>query len=176
MLLAFRCSAQVEKIKSTAHGLNMMLGDVPKEALIEEMRFEHGKDSVINVVRFDHIGPSLYPLIISSKLPIATDSLGILSVVWQKDSLYDVLEMIDNVNPKIRTREFDKILIRVTYRFEGRSDQYYVTNPIAATKFLKMIERKFIDNKNLADLKTFYRFIGETNLQVFIHGERSWKY
>jgi hypothetical protein len=154
----------------------MMLGDVAKEALIEEMRFEHGEDTAINVIRFDHIGPNLYPLIISSRLPLATDSLGILSFTLQRDTLINFLEMIDHVNPKMRTRKFDKVLLRVTYRFEGRLDQYYVTNPIVTTEFLKLIERKLINNKDSKLLEIFYRFIAETGLQVGVHGKRTWKY
>lgn len=77
----------------------MMLGDVPKEQLIGDIRFEDGQDSGVDVIRFDHVGPNLYPLIISSKLPVPTDSLGLLSFKLQKDTLYNFLEMIDNVTP-----------------------------------------------------------------------------
>jgi hypothetical protein len=176
MLAACVSNAQTSTLKSTAHGLNMMLGDPSKEALLEEMRFEHGKDSSINVIRFDHIGPNLYPLIISSRLPVATDSLGILSFTLQKDTLHNFLEMIDNVNPKMHSRKFDKVLIRVTYRFEGKADLYYVTNPIVTTEFLKLIEKKLINNKDQMALEKFYEFIAETGLQIGIHGKRTWKY
>jgi hypothetical protein len=176
VLAAYTSKAQTYTLKSTAHGFNMMLGDPSKKALLEEMRFEHGKDTSINVIRFDHIGPNLYPLIISGKLPLATDSLGILSFTLQKDTLYNFLEMIDNVNPKMHSRKFDKILIRVTYRFEGKSDLYYVTNPVVTTEFLKLIEKKLINNKDQMALEKFYRFIAETGLQVGVQGERTWKY
>jgi hypothetical protein len=163
-------------LKSWQHGLDMMLGDVPKEKLIEEMRFEHGKDAAINVVRLDHVGPNLYPLLISSKLPVPTDSLGLLSFKLQKDSLYNFLEMIDNVNPKVYNRNRDEVLVRVTYRFEGRMAQYYVTNARITTGFLKMIERKLIAYKDPAALDKFYRFIAEMRLQIGVHGKRTWKY
>ena len=176
MIGACTSNAQTYTLKSTAHGLKMMLGDPSKETLLEEMRFEHGKDTSINVVRFDHIGPNLYPLIISSRLPLTGDSLGILSFTLQKDTLYNFLEMIDNVNPKMHSRKFDKVLIRVTYRLEGKTDLYYVTNPIVTIEYLKLIEKKLINNKDQIALEKFYRFVAETGLQVGIHGKRTWKY
>jgi hypothetical protein len=176
MLTACTSNAQTYSLKSRSHAFDMMLGNPSKETLLEEMLFEHGKDANINVIRIDHIGENLYPLIISSKLPIASDSLGILSFVLQKDTLYNFLEMIDNVNPKMYTRKFDKILIRVTYRFEGKTDLYYVTNPIITTDFFKLIEKKLIDNKDQMALEKFYQFIAWTKLQVTVHGKRTWKY
>lgn len=178
ILLVISCSssAQTYKLKSTNYGLDMMLGDVPKEQLIGDIRFEDGQDSGVDVIRFDHVGPNLYPLIISSKLPVPTDSLGLLSFKLQKDTLYNFLEMIDNVTPKVYSRELDQVLVRVTYRFEGRLAQYYVTNARITTHFLKMIERKLISNKDPEALEKFYRFIAEMRLQIAVHGERRWKY
>src|SRR6218665_55133 len=87
LIFCCSCNAQTNQLRSTKHGLDMMLRDIPKEELLGEMRFEHGKDDTISVVRFDHVGPNLYPLIISSKLPMATDSFGILSFKLQKNAL-----------------------------------------------------------------------------------------
>jgi hypothetical protein len=124
----------------------------------------------------DHVGPSLYPLLISSQLAVPTDSLGLLSFKLPKDSLYNFIEMIDNVTPKVYDRNRDEVLIRVTYRFEGRVAQYYVTNARIATGFLKMIEGKLIAFKEPEALDKFYRFIAEMRLQIAIHGKRTWKY
>jgi hypothetical protein len=154
----------------------MMLRDVPKEKLMEEVRFKDGKDYATNVIRFDHVGPSIRPLLISSKLPVPTDSLGLLSFKMHKDSLYNFIEMIDNVTPKVYSRNRDEVLVRVTYRFEGRIAQYYVTNARITTHFLKMIERKLISNKDPEALDKFYHFIAEMRLQVAVHGKRTWKY
>lgn len=178
VLLIFSCSCngQTYQLKSTANGLDMMLRDVPKEELIREMRFDHGKDDTINVIRFDHVGPNLYPLIISSKLPLPTDSLGILSFKLQKDTLYNFLEAIDNVTPKIYSRNLDYVLIRVTYRFEGRMEQYYITNARIATGFLKMIEGKLVANGDKEALDKFYLFIARMKLQKDVHGKRTWIY
>jgi hypothetical protein len=174
--LSCTSTAQTNELKSWQHGLDMMLRDVPKESLIEEMRFEYGKNATINVVRLDHVGPSLYPLLISSQLAVPTDSLGLLSFKLPKDSLYNFIEMIDNVTPKVYDRNRDEVLIRVTYRFEGRVAQYYVTNARIATGFLKMIEGKLIAFKEPEALDKFYRFIAEMRLQIAIHGKRTWKY
>ena len=175
-LLLFYGSCNQTPLKSTSHGLHMMLGDVPKEELIREMRFEHGKDDNINVIRFDHIGPNLYPLIISSKLPVETDSLGILSFKLQKDALYNFLEMIDNVNPKMHRQNPDYVLIRVTYRFEGRMEQYHITNAKIATGFLRLIERKFVTNGDPDALEKFYEFVAPMNLQKAVDGKKTWRY
>ena len=176
--LFFSCSstAQTNQLKSWDHGFDMIHRDIPKEKLIEEMRFEHGKDDTIDVVRLDDIGRGLYPLLISSKLPVPTDSLGILSFKLQKDTLYNFVEMIDNITPKVYSRNRDEVLIRVTYRFEGRVAQYYVTNARITTGFLKLIERKLIANKEPEALDKFYRFIAEMRLQIAVHGKRTWKY
>ena len=163
------------QLKSTAHGLKMMIGAAPKEELIREMRFEHGEDDSINVIRFDHVGPNLYPLIISSRLPVATDSLGILSFRLQKDTLYNFLKMIDHVTPKMN-RYLDYVLIRVTYRFEGRMEQYHITNAKIATGFLRLIERKFVANDDPGALEKFYEFIARMKLRKAVHGKWVWIY
>jgi hypothetical protein len=176
LFLSCSSKAQTNQLKSWRHGLDMKLHDIPKEELIEEMRFEHGKDDTVNVIRFDHIGNGIYPLLISSSLPVPTDSLGFLAFKLQKDSLYDFIDMIDNVNPKVYSRKIDEVLIRVTYRFEGRVAQYYVTNTRITTHFFKIIERKLIAYKEPGALKKFYSFVGRTGTRIRVHGKTTWKY
>src|SRR5689334_4984148 len=101
------------QLKSTKYGLDMMLRDIPKEQLINDIRFEGGVEDTIGVVRLDHVGPSLFPLLISSNLPISTDSLGILAIKLHKDTLDNFLWVIDHINPKVYTRRVDEVLIRV---------------------------------------------------------------
>lgn len=175
-LIPSLATGQNYPLKSTAHGLDMMLRDIPKEQLIDEIRFEDGPDNKVDVIRLDHVGPNLYPLLISSKLPVATDSLGLLSFKLQKDTLDNFLWMIDHVNPKMQTRVRDFVLIRVTYRYEGRLEQYYITNAKISTGFLMMIENKLIANKDNEALDKFYQFIAETGLVVGVKGKRTWKY
>jgi len=167
---------QTYQLKSTGHGLDLMLKEIPKEQLIDEIRFKEGRDSTVDVIRLDHVGPNLYPLLISSKLPVPTDSLGILSFRLQKDTLDNFLFMIDHVNPKLYTRNVDFVLIRVTYRYDERIAQYYVTNAKITSAFFKMIERRLIENKDPEALNKFYEFIARTKLVVGIKGERTWKY
>ncbi len=169
-------NSQSVVLKSSRHGLDMMLTDVSKDQLIQEIRFKDGTDTAVDVVRFDHVGLNLYPLIISSKLAVPTDSLGLLSFVLKKDTLSRFLEMIDHVNAKVYTREADGVLVRVTYRLDGRLFQYYVTNPIVTSAFLKMIERKLVDNKDDHALQTFYKFIARMKLMKSVNGKRAWKY
>lgn len=154
----------------------MMLRDIPKEQLINDIRFEDGIDDTVSVIRFDHVGPNLYPLLISSKLPVPTDSLGILSFKLQPDTLYKFLWTIDHVNPKLRTRTMDNILIRVTYRFQGRLEQYYVTNYKVTTGYFMIIEKLLKSNGDKDSLDKFYRFLAETGLFTSDYGKRKWKY
>jgi hypothetical protein len=175
-LISVLATGQTYTLKSTAHGLDMMLRHVPKEQLIEEIRFEDGPDNKVDVIRLDHVGPNLYPLLISSKLPVATDSLGLLSFKLQKDTLDNFLWMIDHVNPKMQNRNRDFVLIRVTYKYEGRLEQYHITNAKITTGFFMMIENKLIANKDSEALDKFYRFIAETRLLVGVKGKRTWKY
>jgi hypothetical protein len=175
-LLCCSSNAQTVEMKSTAYGLDLMLRDFPKKTIIDEMRFEHGKDSVINVVRFDHVGPSLKPLIVSSKLPLPTDSLGILSFTLQKDSLQEFLDTIDKVNPKAYSRNLDFVLIRITYRLDGRLEQYYVTNARVASAFLRMIESRLTANGDPEVLHKFYEFVAPMNLLTVTNRKLTWKY
>lgn len=176
LIISYSCHSQEHELKSTQHGLNMMLKDVPKDQLLSEMLFEHGADDNINVVRFDHIGPNLYPFIVSSSLPVATDSLGILSCKIQKDSLENFLEFIDGVTPKLTTRRMDQILLRITYRLNGQEHQYYLTNSKIVSGFLKIVEEKFKKYNDLKVLDAFYEFIGPMELQKSVHGKRTWIY
>jgi hypothetical protein len=164
------------KLKSTKHGLRMMFGDISKEEIIDEMRFEDGPDREIDVIRFDHVGPNLFPLIISSKMPVATDSLGILAIKLNKDTLHNFLEMIDLVNPKSRSRKMDKVLVRVTYRYNDSLAQYYVTDALITTKFLKAIEKKLISNSDPKALETFHEFIGPMRLRKVVNRRFVWVY
>ncbi len=152
-----------------------MLENIPKEQLINEVKFQEGHDDKVNVIRLDHVGPNSYPLLISSKQPIPTDSLGLLSFKLPKDSLSNFLWTIDHVNPKSRTRHFDKILIRVTYRYEGRLEQYYETNEKIASAFLMIIERKLKNYKDSNALTIFYKFAMNTGLLVEVEGKRTWR-
>lgn len=165
MLAFVSCSAQKPGLRSYSHGLDMMVQDIPKEQLISEMRFEGKRDELINVIRLDQVfGPTNNPLIISSLLPVATDSLGILAIKLESNILTDLLERVDRVNAKTYTREIDFVLIRVTYRFEGNLGQYYVTNRPIVIGVLQMFEKKLKESKNVESLDIFYRFVGPTNL------------
>lgn len=175
IFLASNCAGQIP-LKPAKHGLDIMLRDVPKEQIIEDIRFEDGEDTKINVVRLDYVGPTIYPLLISSKVSVATDSLGLLAIKMHKDTLYRFVDMIDNVTPKMHVRNLDGVLVRITYRFEGRVAQYYLTNERIVTGFLRMIERKLLANDDPPALETFYKFIAPMKLQERVNGKRTWKY
>jgi hypothetical protein len=162
------------QLKSTKYGLDMMLRDIPKEQLINDIRFEGGVEDTIGVVRLDHVGPSLFPLLISSKLPILTDSLGILAIKLHKDTLDNFLWVIDHINPKVYTRRVDEVLIRVTYRFKGILSQYYVTNAKITTGFFQIIEKELKHNGDIEALDKFYEFISSTGLHIPVKGKWTW--
>lgn len=163
------------QLKSTKYGLDMMLRDVSKEQLINDIRFDSGADDTVGVVRFDHVGPNLYPLIVSSKLPVPTDSLGLLSFTLPPDTLRKFLWTIDHANPKM-TRNLDGVLVRVTYRTQGRLEQYYMTNYKITTGFFMIIERHLVSNGDKEALDKFYLFLARTGLFVSDYGKRKWKY
>jgi hypothetical protein len=172
------CIAQQQmQLKSLNHGLKMMLSDVDKDTLIKEMRFENGNNGVVDVVRLDHVGPSLMPLIISEKMPVATDSLGILAIRLRKDSFDPFMKMINGVNPKLHTRKADGVLIRVTYRYLNKTSQYYVTDTLIVTQFLKMIESRLLNYNEKSALDAFYQFATRTDLVTGgVEGAAIWKY
>jgi hypothetical protein len=171
------CSGQQKTpLKSFDHALKMIQSEVDKNDLIREMKFEDGNNDTIDVVRLDHIGTIIFPLIISSKLPIATDSLGIYPIRMHKDSLEGFMEMINGVTPKMYSREKDGVLIRVTYRYEKQNAQYYITNARIVTEFLKMIERRLITYNDKFALNSFYDFAARTELLKGVKGKPAWKY
>jgi len=168
--------SEAQQLKSLDYGLKMMLSDVPKEQLIGDIRFEQGPDDNVDVIRLDHVGPNLWPLIISSKMPMPTDSLGILSFSLQTDSLRKLLTIVDNVNPKIYSRKVDYVLVRVTYRIDGRLEQYHVTNARIVIGFLRFFEDHLKLYDDTKALNIFYLFTARMNLHKLENGKRVWKY
>jgi hypothetical protein len=158
--------AECQPLKSTDYGLRVMLSDVPKEQILSDIRFEDGVDEYVDVLRLDHVGPSLYPLLISSKMPIATDSLGILAVKLSVKQVEEMLRTIEGINPKMFIRKFDEVLIRVTYRFRGRNCQYYVTNRKVVCYFLSILEKDLLKFGDDQALNKFYSFVGNTELRL----------
>jgi hypothetical protein len=114
-------------------------------------------------------------LIISSKPPIPTDSVGILSFKLPSDTLENFLWGVDNTSAKIYSRNFDDILIRVTYRYHEQIKQYYVTNRKVASAYLLTIENELINNNDSGALKKFYLFISKTGLVKGVRGKIVWK-
>ena len=164
------------KLKPVSYALEAIMTNVSKERLIGDIVFTDGEDTTANVVRFDHIGGGLYPLILSSKKAIQTDSLGVFLGELAPDSLNRFLIMLDNTWPKVYEWKIDKILLRVTYRFNGRLEQYFVTNERIATEFLKMIEKRLISNGDHDVLEMFHLFASRTKLRIVRDGEFRWKY
>ena len=167
---------QKTPLKSFDHALRMIQSEADKDDLIKEMKFEDGNNDTIDVVRLDHMGAIIFPLIISSKLPIETDSMGIYPIRMHKDSLVGFMEMIDGVTPKMYSREKDGVLIRVTYRYKKQNAQYYITNAKIVTEFLKGIEERLIACNDKFALNAFYDFAARTELVKGVNGKPVWKY
>ncbi|MFN5170789.1 MAG: hypothetical protein ACK5DD_14305 [Cyclobacteriaceae bacterium] len=175
-LFLSRIATAQHDLKPVSYALEAIMTNVPKERLIRDIRFIDGDDQMVNVVRFDHIGKGLYPLVLSSKPVIQSDSLGVLSAVMEVDSLVNILKMLDNTWPKVNEWKIDKILIRVTYRFDGRLEQYFVTNEKIVMEFLKMVEKKLLWNGNDDVIELFNVFVSRTGLRVVQDGVFKWKY
>jgi hypothetical protein len=174
--ISFACCAQQIPLRPFSHGLRMVQEDVNKQQLMDELRFENGPDETVDVIRFDQVSPKSVPLIISSKMPIASDSLGIISFRLQEDTLSRFLKMIDQVNPKFETRKSNGILIRVTYRFEQELAQYYMKDSLITTIFFKMIEGRLITNNDLQALEEYYKFLTPTGLLMPKGRKKIWKF
>jgi hypothetical protein len=177
LIASFSCAAQPYQLKSVEHGLKLMLTDMPKEKVLDEIRFDKGKNTAIDAIRFDHVAPTSVPLIISSETAVATDSLGIRSFKLNKEDLADFLDMIHHVNPKSSSRKIrDDVLIRATYRYAGELSQYYMTDSGLTSSFFIMIEQKLRTYKEPGALELFYQFVEPTGLRVEVNGKKNWKY
>jgi hypothetical protein len=176
LFLSFACCGQQSPLRPFSHGLRMVQEDVNKQQLMDELRFENGPDETVNVIRFDHVSPKSLPLVISSKMPIATDSLGIISFRLQEDTLSSFLNMIHHVSPKFTTRKSDGILIRVTYRFKQELTQYYMKDSLITTAFFQIIEDRLISNNDLQALEKYYKFLAPTGLLMTKDRKKIWKY
>ncbi len=174
LLFGSAIHGQTLHLKPFRRGMKIMNEDVPMDTIIHEIMFQDGMDDTVSVVRFDNVGRGLYPLIISSKLPIRTDSLGLLSFNLQADTLENFLWLIDNTMLRFHNRNFDRVLIRVTYRYHGHIKQYYVTNAKITTGYLLNVEKQLVSNGNSNALKTFYKFVSGTGLIKSVRGKIVW--
>jgi hypothetical protein len=164
LLLVSVCETVAQSLKSAAHGVNVILKDIPKEQIIDEIQFSDGKDDTVAVVRIDYVGPPLGPLIISSKLPVMTDSLGIRAVRFPADTMAKFIQTIHLAGPKMYDRREDKILIRIVYRYHQKTYLYYKTNPTLVTAYFILLEKRFVTNGDKKALITFYDFLAEMGL------------
>jgi hypothetical protein len=166
-------NGQSLKLKSFYHGRTMANTDVSMDSIIYEIMFEDGKDDTVSVVRFDNpLG--LQPLIISSKLPVPTDSLGHQSIKLSGEQFENFLWLVDKVDCKFYSRKFDGVLLRVTYRYHGKVKQYYVTNRIITTGYLLLIEKQLRNDSDPSILQTFYKFVSGTRLIKSVRGKMVW--
>ena len=166
--------AQKPYLKSYHHAFRISSEDVHKDSIIREIRFQDGKDDTVSVARIDNVGKLTHPLIISSKQTVPTDSLGHLSFILNGELFENFLWLIDNYTQKKHTRKFDSILLRVTYRYHGKTNQYYVTNKIFTSSYLLMIDEELRNSVDANVLKTFHKFVYHTGLIKFVRGKVVW--
>src|SRR5690242_17113357 len=86
------------KLKSVTHGLDLIYReDVPKDSIINNTRFADGKDATVDILRLDNIGNTTgadLGLIISSKQPVPSDSLGMNFLKIDSDSSTSLIILI----------------------------------------------------------------------------------
>jgi hypothetical protein len=166
-------NAQNHQLKPFRHGRTMLTTDVPMDSIIHEIMFEDGRDDTVSVVRFDNpLG--LQPLIISSKLPVPTDSLGHHSVKLTGEQFENFLWQVDKVDCKFISPKFDGVLLRVTYRYHGEIRQYFVTNRKITTAYFLLIEKQLRNDSDPNTLRTFYKFVSHTGLIKSERGKIVW--
>jgi hypothetical protein len=161
-------------LKSVTHGLKMMNEDVPKETIIGDIKFQDGADDTVSVVRFDNVELGLYPLIVSRKIAVTTDSLGLLSFKLAGEPLENFLWFVDNFDPKFHRQRVDGILLRVTYRINGEIKQYYITDRKITTAYLLTIEKQLNEVGDPNVLEPFYKFVSSTGLIKSVRGKIVW--
>jgi hypothetical protein len=176
LLLVSACivQAQPTRLKSARFALKLMHEDVSKDSILNEIRFEDGRNDTLDIVRFDNVELGLYPLIISTHMPIKTDSLGQLSFKLADEQFENLLWLIDRVECKSFTRNFDGILLRATYRYHGDIKQYYVTDRKIVTAYLLLIEKELKTTADPDVLRTFYKFVSSTGLIKSVRGRIVW--
>jgi hypothetical protein len=171
------------KLASSKHGFDLVYGDLSKEVIIDNVKFDSGRDGKTDILRIDHaclVSGSISPLIISSREPIPVDSLGLFRIKIQEDSLKLLLRIIRVNDTKISKRpsiHSGPGLFRVTYRSERNINQYYTIDVRSSTSLLKKIEQKLINSSDKEILRTFYSFLGSSGLLKYSpDGRDKWRY
>ncbi len=166
LLACFSCVTTIGqdlKLKSARHGLDLIYDDtISKDSIISDTRFADGKNSIVDILRFDNVGDTQGGgggFIISSKLPVNSDSLGLNPLQLEVDSLKSLLYLVQELDTKNHKRPSGNINFRMTYRFDGTIYQYFVEGGKESTKYFKNIERRIIAMDNGDALKRFYHFL-----------------
>lgn len=180
--------SQQVHLRSAREGLRIIHGrDVSKEEIMEYLLFEDGRDSDVDVIRFDNVGWVLGgkgPLIISSKLPIRIDSLGLIPLKLQVDSLRRLVKLIaqlntgehKNVLKRIEADPTKNQIFRITYRMNGNLEQYFVTSLEECTSYFKRLESCLKSMRNEEPLQMLYQFLVSSELVVIAKDGPRWKY
>jgi hypothetical protein len=167
-LFQFSVLGQSFKLKSARHGLDLILkSNVSKDSIINDTRFADGKDDIVDILRFDNVGEihgSDIVFIISSKLPVPSDSIGLNPLKLEKDTLKSLLNLIQELDTKIYKRPSGSISFRMTYRFDGTLFQYFIGGGKESTEYFKKIERRIVTMDNQDALKRFHHFLWTSTL------------
>jgi hypothetical protein len=155
---------QTTKLQSSRYGIDLIYGTkgYDKRLVIDYTRFEDGIDNNVDILRFDNVGYTFGgdgPLIISSKEPVWVDSLGLTPLKLQADSLKSLISLIEILDTKTHVKLGDKFEFRITYRVDGKINQYFVKDAKLSTEFFKAIEKRIIKMNNKEALDKYYHFL-----------------
>jgi hypothetical protein len=181
-LLSANCSSigQGIELKSTKEGLDIIHRvDYSKEKVIDYSKFGDGVNRSVDLIRFDNLGRTIWgigPLIVSCKEPIQVDSLGFIPLILQADSLNRLFLLIEKLDTKTYRIAPSQHRLRLTYRFKGQINQYFVVGPEKCTVFLKEVEKKLSVLGGKDALENFYRFVQSSDLLVQSPEGFKWKY
>lgn len=131
-------------------------------------RFENfEEDKEVDIVRFDNFGLVVVgegPLLISSRLPNPTDSLGLIGLKVGAKELSSILNLVDDLSTGFMSPKGDRYSFRVTYRIRGKASCYFIKNSKECAIYFKAIESLLLKTKERAAKERFYRFMEQAML------------
>ncbi len=168
LLSSLSATGQEYKLKSVKHGFDIIYrGDISADSIINYTRFDDGKDDKVDILRFDNIGNTGgtdLGFIISSKQPVASDSLGMNFFKLNPDLLKSFIKLIQGLDTKINKRVSGGILFRMTYRSDGMISQYFIGGGKESTEYFKKIEQRILLMNNKEALERFIHFLWTSDL------------
>lgn len=171
---------QNPQLKSFIYGYNLIYGEnVSKDSLIDYVRFIHGINNEVNIVRIDNVGYTLGgdgPLVISTEEPILVDSLGLIPLKIDSKALQELCQLTQELDTKIQKNPKAKTKFRITYRYNGMVQLYFFSGEVESSKLLSKIEKCILKMSNNDAKNKFYQLVYTSGLLERTASGLRWKY